>query len=216
MRRSPLHAQHAPHCAEWITINGMAMPSRYESGSAAEYVVLADVSCGMRAGLKGSGASAWLASRGIAVPGRPNSWIRTDAGSLIARLGETEFLLEDMQAPGIASAVGNELSGAPGDVYPVLRQDLSLLLHGQRAASVLLETCSLDFRDLKTERGDLALTSMLGVSVLVVPVGIVPAAYRIWADPSFGPYLWDTLLDIVASHGGGAAGWSQLDARCLV
>jgi sarcosine oxidase subunit gamma len=150
------------------------------------------------------------------VPGRPNSWVRTEAGSLIARLGEAEFLLEDMQAPGIASAVGNELSGAPGDVYPVLRQDLSLLLHGQRAASVLLETCSLDFRDLKTERGDLALTSMLGVSVLVVPVGIAPAAYRIWADPSFGPYLWDTLLEIVASHGGGAAGWSQLDARCLV
>lgn len=192
------------------------MPLRYESFGAGEHVALADASCGMRAGLKGSGASAWLASRGIGAPGRHNSWVRTQSGSLIARLGETEFLLEDMQAPGIAVAVANELGGAPGDVYPVLRQDVSLLLYGQRAADVLLETCSLDFRDLKTERGDLALTSMVGVSVLVVPVGIGPAAYRIWADPSFGSYLWDTLLEIVASHGGGAAGWSQLDARSLV
>ncbi len=215
MRHSPLKAQHALHCAEWITVNAMAMPVRYPASVEVERVVLADVSCGMRAGLKGSGAAAWLALRGITVPGRHNSWGRTETGSLIARLGETEFLLEDMQAPGIAVAVANELGGAPSDVYPVLRQDVSLLLYGQRAASVLLETCSLDFRDLKTERGDLALTSMVGVSVLVVPVGILPSAYRIWADPSFGPYLWDTLLEIVTAHGGGAAGWSQLDVRCL-
>lgn len=216
MRRSSLHAQHAKHCTEWVTVNAMAMPAHYPVLGEAPSVVLADVSCGMRTGLKGPGASTWLASRGIGVPGRHNSWVRTDAGSLIARLGETEFLLEDMQTPGIAYAAGKELGGAPNDVYPVLRQDVSLLLYGQQAGSVLLETCSLDFRELKIERGDLALTSMVGVSVLILPVGILPAAYRIWADPSFGPYLWDALLEIVASHGGSAAGWSQLDARCLV
>lgn len=213
MRRSPLHAQHAKHCTEWVTVNDMAMPGCYPVLGEAPSVLLTDVSCGMRTGLKGSGASTWLASRGIPVPGRHNSWRRTEAGSLIARLGETEFLLEDMQTPGVAVAVGHELGDAPGDVYPVLRQDVSLLLQGRHAGSVLLETCSLDFRELKAERGDLALTSMVGVSVLVMPVGILPSAYRIWADPSFGPYLWDTLLEIVAAQGGAAAGWSQLDAR---
>ena len=75
MRRSPLHEWHASRCTEWVTVNGMRMPVRFDGEPASPPVALADVSAGLRAGLKGPGAAAWLAGRGVAVPARPNHWI---------------------------------------------------------------------------------------------------------------------------------------------
>jgi sarcosine oxidase subunit gamma len=55
------------------------------------------------------------------------------------------------------------------------------------------------------------MTSMVGVSVLVLwheqqgrPL------FRIWCDGTFGPYLWQTLLEIAREAGGGAVGFSAL------
>jgi sarcosine oxidase subunit gamma len=188
------------------------MPVRFDGEPASPPVALADVSAGLRAGLKGPGAAAWLAGRGVAVPARPNHWIASAPQGLVARLGDAEFLLEDMAADGQAGALAAALATASADVYPVLRQDVSLLLFGAGVADVLLETCSLDFRCLAADRGDLALASMIGVPVLILPLAQAPPAYRIWADPSFGPYLWETLLEIVRDHGGGAAGWARAGA----
>jgi sarcosine oxidase subunit gamma len=48
---------------------------------------------------------------------------------------------------------------------------------------------------------------MAGVSVLVLwqqtDAGL---CYRIWCDSTFGPYLWETLLEIAGEMGGRAAG----------
>ena len=43
------------------------------------------------------------------------------------------------------------------------------------------------------------MTLMIGVGVLVLPqIGATTdAVYRIWCDPSFGPYLWSELEEIV-------------------
>jgi sarcosine oxidase subunit gamma len=96
-------------------------------------------------------------------------------------------------------------------VYPVIRQDLAIGLRGLRANDLLLETCSVDFRELLAHAGEpaahegrLALTSMIGVAVTIAPRRVAAnVEYTIWCDPSFGPYLWTTLVEIAKSlHGG--------------
>ena len=53
-----------------------------------------------RVGLKGPGAADWLAANGIPVPLAPNTWTHAEksdvaAALLVARLGASEFFLED-------------------------------------------------------------------------------------------------------------------------
>lgn len=216
MRRSPLHALHAARSPEYTGVADMLVPLRYGDEPAQPRVALSDVSHLVRVGLKGSGAAGWLAEQGVPVPERANTWVAGPGGALIARLGETEFLLENTSGAGPAVLVGQALLRPPANVYPVLRQDAALLLWGEHAAEVLLETCSIDFDEVSADRSELVLTSMVGVSVLILPTkGSLPA-YRIFADPSLGPYLWKTLLEIIEFHGGGAAGLAQVDARRLL
>ena len=155
--------------------------------------MIKDLSGKAKAGLKGPNAAAWLASQGIAVPAQPNTWKQLDQG-LIGRLAETEFFIED--GPPLKQ-------DWPAGVYPVPREDACFELSGNGIHEVLLQTCSIDFQS--QSGGDrLFLTSMVGVPVLAIPQQRdgVPTV-RIWADPTFGPYLWRTLSGIVEEIKGG-------------
>ena len=185
------HAQLQPR---WTLINGMRVPAGFASEGDVRSLAIADVSCFAKAGLKGPRAAAWLAERSIPVPSRANTW----TGDLIARLGETEFFLE-------GDAAGKVGDAASQGVYPVLRQDTAIALAGARVHEVLLETCSFNFAAIDPDA--LVMTSMVGVPVLVIAQ---QPLIRIWADPTFGPYLWQTLLGIVQELGGGPAGLSSL------
>jgi hypothetical protein len=47
------------------------------------------------------------------------------------------------------------------------------------------------------------MTLMIGVSVLVVPQAAGPKSlYRIWCDPTFAPYLEESLGTVVGDCGG--------------
>lgn len=198
MRETALAAAHALLRPRWTDVNGMRMPAGFESEGDMRDLAIADVSCFAKAGLKGPRAASWLAEHGIPVPPRANTW----TGDLIARLGETEFFLEGNAACEVAE-------NAQG-VYPVLRQDTAIALAGRRVNEVLLETCSFNFAALDTQE-TLVMTSMVGVPVLVIPQRRegLPLT-RIWADPTFAPYLWQTLLEIVQELGGGPAGLSSV------
>jgi sarcosine oxidase subunit gamma len=102
------------------------------------------------------------------------------------------------------------LHPAPG-VYPVLRQDAALVLQGERANELLVQVCNVDFKAWPMEQQAVAMTSMVGVSVLVAWYrhNGVPS-YRIWCDGTFGHYLWETLLEIAVELGGAAAGLQGL------
>jgi len=155
-----------------------------------------------RAGVKGPAAAEWLATRGLPVPAKPNTWLPLAAGGVIGRLAYTEFFVEGDAAPDIE----REASGAPAGVYPVLRRALGLVLAGPAALDVLAQTCNVNFDALDLATRPLVMTSMVGVSVLVIPEqrddGI---AYRIWCDPTYGPYLARTLHAIAAEEDGGLA-----------
>jgi sarcosine oxidase subunit gamma len=183
-----------------------------EAETKVDDLAIADLSPLPKAGLKGPNAHLWLAERGIAVPGRPNTWTALKEGGLIARLAETEFFIEDGPAGGVARRVNETLGAGAPKVYPVLHQDLSVALAGHRIHEVLLQVCSVDFAAMRAP--GLALTSMAGVSVLALPATVaeVPLV-RIWADPSFGPYLWRTLLGIVRELGGGPLEYGSFLSR---
>ncbi len=156
-------------------------------------IAIADLSSRHRFGVKGAGAAAWLDSLSLPIPDRPNTWLPLDQDGLIARLGLNEYLVESESAWTQFTAVQN----FPAQVYPVLRQDAAIALSGLAANSLLLQTCNVNFQALNLAERPLVITTMVGVTVQVIPVRLNGAVtYRIWCDGTFGPYLWQTLLKV--------------------
>jgi sarcosine oxidase subunit gamma len=162
-----------------------------------------------RFGLKGPRAAELLQKQGLIVPGQPNTWspLRAqdpdDAPDVISRLGNTEFFIEEQgDAPGIAAlqaAMAAELAGA----YPVLREDFAMVLGGKRAAEALAEVCNMEFAAQQPAQRPVVMTLMAGVAVVVLSqVTAAGTEYRIWCDPSFGSYLWETLASVVRTTTG--------------
>jgi sarcosine oxidase subunit gamma len=166
---------------------------------------------GDRLGLKGPRAAEWLLVQGVVVPTAANSWTHTaemsaDDALLVARLGTTEFFLEEGTRGTTLERIAPSLGSQPSGVYPVLREDWALQLAGERVHEVLAQVCNVNFAALSTDSWPLVMTLMIGVAVLVVPQGRARDAtrrqYRIWCDPTFGPYLADSLGAVVVECGG--------------
>jgi sarcosine oxidase subunit gamma len=186
-RRSPL--------ADWHT--------QAAYSSAAAPVWLQDCSWRQRFGCKGPAAPTWLESLGFTVPQPANSCVTDANGVLVARLGATEFLVEAMGATTHGVIAARERLPHAG-VYPVIRQDAAFLLGGPRATDLLLETCSYPFAG-ESDNSLVVMTSMIGVGVTVVPRRVRETTeFNVWCDPSFGLYLWSTLVEIAEEMGGGA------------
>lgn len=159
---------------------------------------ITDLSLLPRTGVKGPGAAEWLGALGLTLPTAPNSWHDLPQSGLIARLGQTEYLID-----GNAMTVDKiKCSARTPGVYPLLRQDMAFSLGGSRVNELLLQTCNVDFRILDADPSKLVMTSMVGVTVTVVPIktGANPA-YRLWCDGTYGPYLWKTLTQIINEPG---------------
>lgn len=166
-------------------------------------VWLQDCSWRQRFGCKGPAAPTWLESLGFTVPQPANSCVTDANGVLVARLGATEFLVEAMGATTQSVIAARERLPVPG-VYPVIRQDAAFMLGGPRANDLLLETCSYPFANAARDTL-VVMTSMIGVGVTVIPRRVgATTEFDVWCDPSFGLYLWSTLVGIAKEMGGGA------------
>lgn len=146
-----------------------------------------DVSKTPRAGVKGPGAADWLRQLGLPVPDAPNTWLPL-ADGLIARLGNTEFLVEGPESATLAAPIAH-------GVYPVLRQDTALVLNGARLNDLLLETCSVNFLAIDPSARPVLLTSIVGVGVTAIPAG---DELRLWCDSTYGEWFLDTLRAVAA------------------
>jgi sarcosine oxidase subunit gamma len=167
-----------------------------------------------RLGLKGPRAAEWLVSHDIVLPMSPNSWTHSAAVAdedalLVARLGHTEFFLEDAAAGTAIQGLSRKLAANPPAVYPVLREDWAFELSGDAVHDVLAQVCNVHFADLDLDSRPVIMTLMIGVAVLVVPRGSnAERRYRFWCDPTFGPSLSETLGVVVAECGGTRIGVS--------
>ena len=170
---------------------------------------LCDLSGLQKIGLKGPDAQTWLTSKGLDVPGKTFASCPLAAGGVIVRLGADEFFLEDAMTSAQLPALAARIDSHKGRLCRVERQEATLLLIGRRCTEALAQTCGIDFRE--SEPGRAIFTRVAGVSCGVLPETIdeLPA-YRLWLDPSFAVYLWETLAEICGSLEGGPIG-----AGCL-
>ncbi len=207
LRRSPLHDLLVQDSPRQTSLHGMlAAAELHGDVDATLPIMLTDVSCLPRMGVKGPQAEAWLRDQGISAPEGVNAWTRTADGVLVARLGRSEFFVEDGLGGAAVERTRTMLAPGPG-LYPVLRQDAALALAGQRLNDLLVQTCSVDFKSQAAHEPLVIMTSMIGVSVMVLwDRTQAGPLLRIWCDGTFGPYLWETLLGIAREEGGGAVG----------
>jgi sarcosine oxidase, subunit gamma len=172
-----------------------------------------------RIGMKGPRAEQWLADRGIVLPAAPNSWAGSTAaanstGLLVARLGTSEFFLEDAAEGTLLQGIRRGLEEDASGVYPVLREDAAFHLSGDGVHDVLAQVCNVHFAALPLDSRPVIMTLMLGVAVLVVPQGPdisgsdAERRYRIWCDPTFGPFLGEAVGGVVVECGGTLKGLS--------
>jgi len=210
---SPLYTEIEPMNPVWISINDMKVPLRFplEIDSAKEKLVLSDMSFLRRFGLKGPGAAEWLRDQGVNPPNQINHWDEIENDGIVARLATSEFLVED----GFHGATSTRLEAALGHgipgVSPVFRQDASIIISGHDVNSLLVQTCNVNFNGFGIDERQLVMTSMVGVSVLVIrKLNKGVPLYRIWCDGTFGAYLWKTLLQISEELGGSAIGLDSL------
>jgi sarcosine oxidase subunit gamma len=174
-----------------------------------------------RLGLKGPRAAEWLAGQGIELPMTPNTWTHSEEAIaadalLVARLGTAEFFLEDGSAGTALKRISPCLDQNPPGVYPVLREDWAFHLGGDEVHDVLAQVCNVNFAALSLASRPLIMTLMIGVAVLVVPQNVADGGhggeaarhYRIWCDPTFGPYLGESLGAVVSECGGRYTGVS--------
>ncbi|PSB24525.1 methylglutamate dehydrogenase [Stenomitos frigidus] len=207
-RVSPVHDVLQSLDGSWRDVNKMpSLVTMPNDAAIASRLGIADVSCLTRFGVKGANAAAWLLNEGITTPDRPNTWSPLPDGGIIARLGLTEFLIEDSLHSHIAPQLAEACQQPPAKVYPVLRQDAAIVLCGSAVNELLLQTCSVNFCALSLLERPVILTSMVGVAVIIIPgERNGQPFYRLWCDGTFGAYLWRTLVAIVEELGGGIVG----------
>lgn len=211
-RANPLFDAQQALASRWASVESMRVVAAYgpNDRKTAQVAGIGDATARRRTGFKGPGAVAWLQQHSVPIPEQPNQWVPLPAGGLVARLGRTEFLIED--ANGAATCARLEALPIPPGVYPVLRQDAALVLTGPRAGELLLQTCSVEFAALDAAARPVVLTSMVGVGVTVAVEPLEAARrYRIWCDGTYGAYLWTTLVDVARDLGGGPVGLEALE-----
>jgi hypothetical protein len=165
---------------------------------------------GRRLGLKGPAAGEWLAARGLELPSAPNTWTRAAQGPLVARLGSSEFFLEEDASLGSAlTQLASGLAMSVPGVYPVLREDFAFRLGGTAVHDALAQVCNVNFAALDLGIRPVVMTLMIGVAVLVVPEeSDGEREYRFWCDPTYGPCLSETLGEVIVECGGTMRGVS--------
>ena len=211
-RSSPVHAQLAALQPQWGERNGMSVASRIAGDEVTKLnaVALADLSFLSRFGLKGPAAEQWLERQNIVLPAKANSWTWLPGAGVIARLGRSEFFLEDGAVAGTVGAIRTALGTGASGVYPVIRQDAGFALAGMRVNELLVQTCNVNFEETGADERITVMTQMIGVSVLAIRTNKKMPCYRFWCDPTFAPYFWETLAEIAGELGGGVIGADSL------
>ncbi len=199
VRQSPIHHLLNASQSEWGTIPSGPITLKFTSeeaeGATSQNLGLSDLSTLAKLGVNGASSESWLREQGIMIPARVYETGRLEDGGLICRWAAEEFFLESGPGHRVVPSVSDSLRAGVPDVFRVDREEASFLLTGQRALEVLSQTCGIDLREAAL--GQLILTRVAGAVCGVLPERVqdVPA-FRLWTDPSYAVYLWETLVTI--------------------
>ncbi len=121
------------------------------------------------------------------------------------RLGVDEFFLEDNIANTNLPLLAAEINSHEGDVFRVEHQEATFVLTGHRSLEVLAQTCGINVAEAMPDQ--VVFTRVAGVSCGIFPERHRDTTlYRLWVDPSYAAYVWETVLEICDSLGGGVIG----------
>ncbi|MFN2349732.1 MAG: hypothetical protein ABR558_09220 [Thioalkalivibrio sp.] len=203
-RLSPAHDILPRDGFEWGEVRGMPAPLNAPQRLATWLVDLSPLS---RVLVKGGDAAGWLRARELPVP---EEWFvchelpAHGPDAFLARTGNAEFLLHDGPSGGLARHLGPLPEEALNGTRVLIRDDQEIALGGEHAVRLMAEFCSLDL----SRSGDgLIYTRVAGVGVwLRVETGPV---YRMGCEPSYGEYLFETLMHGVREMQGEVIGFSD-------
>lgn len=193
-------------------VNGMETALSFADASVeathSETLGICDVSNLNRFGVKGPHAADWLKASNINLPVGTNRWTKLDSGSLVMRLGNTEFLLEDQPENGLCQSLSGTNVNESG-VHKVIRNDAAFIVSGELTPALFSEVCAIDLSGDALEDNRLVMTVIAGVSATMLKQELNgQSVYRIWCDGTYGPYMWKTLLGIIEELGGGPVGFN--------
>jgi glycine cleavage system aminomethyltransferase T len=173
--------------------------------TAMESLGLCDLSGLRKLGLKGPDAESLLRNANLDVPTEIFDSRPFSDGGLIVRIGSDEFFLEGGILDECLTEISQKLDQSDGNVFHVDHQEATFLITGLCQLDVLAQTCGINFREAIPRRA--IFTRIAGVSCCVLPNEIegVPGS-RIWVDPGYALYLWETLVEISESLGGSVIG----------
>lgn len=153
-----------------------------------------------RIGFKGPGAAAWLQDQSLPIPADIFDAIGQDDGSLIVRLGNSEFMIESSSRSDLVARLDAQQALLLAGVYSIPHSEVTLELSGSDADLVFAQTCGIDFSKAAIDR--VVYTRVAGVSCGILKRFAAEPRYRIWVDFGFAPYLWETLAAISSELGG--------------
>jgi sarcosine oxidase subunit gamma len=166
-----------------------------------------DVSCFAKFGIKGPNAAKYLAEQGLKTPDEINAWVEGAPGTLVLRLGGSEFLIEDQLGGTACTGLASFNQANTAGAYQVAHADSAFILSGSQVLNLLSELCVMDLRDSALASHAVVMTQVAGISVTLMRESLAgEQVYRMWCDASYGPYLWEMLLEIAQELGGGAVG----------
>ncbi len=203
-RLSPAHGLLPRDGFEWGEVRGMPAPLKAVQ---LPHTWLADLSPLLRVLVKGGDAAGWMRAHDLPVS---EEWFvcqdlpQFGPDAFLARTGNAEFLLHDGPSGGLARHLGPLSEGLDNGTRILVRDDQEIALGGEHAAQLMAEFCSLDLASV----GDALLyTRVAGVGVwLRVEPGPV---YRMGCEPSYGEYLFETLMHGVHDMQGEVIGFSD-------
>ena len=209
-QRSPIQDWLDAHGAQQRVIGGRSFVVRFASDDAERTAMaslgICDLSGLRKLGLKGRDAEDLLLNAKLDVPTKVFESHPLVDGGLIIRIGSDEFFLESGIRNESVAAIAHQLEVQAGQVFRVDHQEATFLLIGSRALAVLSQTCGINFGGEARPR-QAVFTRVAGVSCCVFPDLIRGvSAYRIWVDPTYALYLWETLVEICASLDGRTIG----------
>jgi sarcosine oxidase subunit gamma len=207
-RLSPIHEQLAQLNPRWITLCGMPVPADFgdpeRERRTASLLSLCDVSAVERIVVKGPRAAEFLRSQAVWVPQRVYAHQPQSDGAIVVRSGGAEFFIENGWQAATVERLLAVIGARAAGVYGISRQDVSLFVSGSAAIELFSQTCSYNFGDSGFQ---FVMTQIAGVSCAVLPRQLgAMRVWQLWADGTYGPYLWDTLFEIVREVGGDAVG----------
>jgi sarcosine oxidase subunit gamma len=208
-RRSPVHEALEKLQPVWVAYHDAAFvlhfgATKEKESEYQQSLALCDLSCLPKLAVKGSGTVGWLQSAGVPVPEDLFGMARLPGAGHILRTDLQEFFVEDGFTGQWVAELARGSGSKPAETLLLNRQEASFLLCGSKMPSLLRETCGYH---VNFDKEEMAFTRVAGVSCMLLSGRSADSnAVRIWMDPSYAPYLWETLLEIAQELGGSAVG----------